>query len=70
MVTLEQANLEEVLLHLRHARDAMRRLMAVSEDWAAKAVVEAEFRDLRDVVRGFARCQLGLPVSRGRGGKP
>jgi hypothetical protein len=69
--TILEDNLDEVQLHLRHAYRAMRRLMAVSADWAAQAQVEEEFRNLRDACRDFARFQYGIPSRsprrRGRG---
>lgn len=63
-MTLLQANYEEVLLHLRHAQDAMQRLTAVSPDWTAKVEVEEEFRRLRGTVRDFARHQYGIKTRR------
>jgi hypothetical protein len=48
----------QALTHLAHARTAMRRLMAVSDDAAAKIVLEAEFDEVEDRCREFGRCQL------------
>lgn len=59
-MSLLRANLEEVLLHLRHARESMDRLMSTSDDWVANAAVESEFEQLEDTVREYGRCQLGL----------
>lgn len=59
-MTLQEANLEEVLLHLRHSLAAMRRLMAVSEDWTGKGLVEMGFWGLQERIREFAECEFGL----------
>lgn len=61
-MTLQQADYEEVLRHLRDTREPMRWLMAVSRDWAAREVVEAEFRVLGVMIRDFAKYQLGVPI--------
>jgi hypothetical protein len=54
-------NYADVLSHLRAGRRAMRRLMAFSDDWVGKGRVQVEFGVLRDLIRGFARCQLRQP---------
>jgi hypothetical protein len=56
-MTLEE-NLDDVLAHLRDARESMWRLMAFSQDWVCRGLVETEFGVLQDMIREFARCQL------------
>jgi hypothetical protein len=60
MSTLAEADFQIVMIHLGHARHHMRRLMALSQDWTATGRVEMEFKELRETVREFARCQCGI----------
>jgi hypothetical protein len=58
-----EADLKEVLRHLRQARRAMRRFMAVSPDWTAALDVDEQFAGVEEACRAFARHQYGLRLT-------
>ncbi len=46
--------------HLAESRQAMRKLMAVSDDWTATTMLEIDFESLEHSVQEFGRHQLLL----------
>ena len=38
----------------------MEKLTALCDDWVAVGVVESEFATLKETIREYARCQLGI----------
>lgn len=63
-MTIHEATYEEVRMHLRHAEDAMRRLMSTNGDWSAKLQVRQEFSNVREACDDFAYHQCGVKSSR------
>jgi hypothetical protein len=68
MITSEEADYRTALLHLHYALHHMRRLLATTSDWTAKALLEEEFATLRRHCREHARCQCGRVKPRGNRG--
>jgi hypothetical protein len=56
----------EVLQHLRAAWDKIIPLTHQTEDFSAVILLEEEFRNLRDEIKQFARCQHGVGAERTR----
>jgi hypothetical protein len=54
--------IESVIHHLDAARQGMARLGALSDDWAAKIEMDAEFDDIERRCGTFVTHQLGVPV--------
>jgi len=53
----------DALKHLVQARQTMQKLMAVSDDWSAKGMLDSDFNSLEESIREFGRCQLLIPDS-------
>jgi hypothetical protein len=62
-----EADYQEFERGLKHAYRAMQRFIGCSGDWRAQIGVEAEFRNLRNACRDFARRQYGLDITPGHG---
>ena len=67
--TLERADFETALLHLRYARLAYRKAAAIDGDWTARVRIEDAFDRAARELRMFARCRglnLDAPKKRRR----
>ncbi len=63
MTTAEKLH-SEAIEHLAQARERMRNLASVSDDWSAATLLEIEFDSVEETCRDFGRCQFGLDSDR------
>ena len=59
MTQTQEAEYQKVVSLLKQSKTAMQVFMSMSLDWTTKIMVEAEFDELLQSCKEFARCQYG-----------